>query len=177
VNPTCYLLLAACLLALTQLSACRSAQGPTRAEPTQTQATAEPKLPKPDRFVLVDKPIGLQDQQEPILTKVEFEFSLPQRPRRCRLVLRYSGVAAALSEDYRMGRFRDKVELNSIFIMDLNTYSQEEDQQVEHTQWISAKLLRAHNKLVFYAGDDGAREGVKKHDSFELRSVVVELDW
>jgi hypothetical protein len=157
--------------------ACAAQKAEVQKEPPKAAAPAVEKPPRPKKIVLLDKPITFQDAVEPVLTRVEYEFPLPERPRRCRLVLRYSGVAAALSEDYKMGRFRDKVELNDTFLLDLNTFSQEEDQVVEHTEWISAKLLRAHNKLTFLAGDDLAREGPKKHDSYELRSVIVELDW
>ena len=111
------------------------------------------------------------------MKKLDFEFDLAQRPRRARLVLRYSGVPGALSEDYKMGRFRHKVELNNTFLMDLNTYSEREEQVVEYTKWISVLLLKAHNKLSFIAGDDGAREGTPRIDGWELRYAELEFDY
>ena len=131
----------------------------------------------PGKIVLVDKPVQLQDEQEPFKTEATFEFELPARPRRARLLLRYSGVPGATSEDYKMGRFRHKVQLNDRFLMDLNTFSEGQDRVVEHTKWISVGMLRRNNKLTFEAGDDGNREGRPNRDEYELRSVVLEFDW
>ena len=136
-----------------------------------------PPPPGPARIVLVAEPLGLQDEHEPFKTEAVFEFDLPRPPRRARLKMRYSGVPGALSEDYKMGRFRDKIELNDRFLMDLNTYSKGEDQVVEYTKWISVGMLHRHNKLVFQSGDDGNRERRPNHDEFDLRSVVLEFDW
>jgi hypothetical protein len=127
--------------------------------------------------VLVDTPVRLQDEEEPFKTSVVFEFELPSRPRRARLLLRYSDVPGNKSEDYLMGRFRHKVELNDRYLMDLNTYSEDEGQVVEYTKWISVGMLKRHNKLKFIAGDDGNREGRPNCDEFDLRSAVLEFDW
>jgi hypothetical protein len=131
----------------------------------------------PDKIVLVDKPVQLQDEQEPFFTKASFEFELPRPPRRARLLLRYSGVPGNKSEDYKMGRYRHKVQLNDRFLMDLNTFSEGEDRVVEHTKWISVGMFRRNNKLTFEAGDDGNREGRPNCDEYELRSVILEFDW
>jgi len=156
------------------LSACAGEKPTRRLEPAARPA---PPPRGPDRLVLVDRPLQLQDEQEPFRTKAVFTFDLPARPRRARLLLRFSGVPGALSEDYKMGRFRDRVELNDRYLMDLNTFSRGEDDVVEHTKWISVGMLHRHNKLAFLAGDDGARDRRPDHDEFELRSVVVEFDW
>jgi hypothetical protein len=160
---------------LTCFMACSGGQKETARPPAVERPRPPP--PGPARIVLVAEPLGLQDEHEPFKTEAVFEFDLPRPPRRARLKMRYSGVPGALSEDYKMGRFRDKVELNDRFLMDLNTYSKGEDQVVEYTKWISVGMFRRHNKLVFLSGDDGNRERRPNHDEFDLRSVVLEFDW
>ena len=147
---------------------------------TETKIKLPPPRPAPTgpaRIVLVEKPVQLQDEQEPFKTEATFQFELPARPRRARLLLRYSSVPGATSEDYKMGRYRHKVQLNDRFLMDLNTFSKGEDQVVEHTKWISVGMLRRNNKLTFEAGDDGNLESRPNCDEYELRSVVLEFDW
>ncbi|RME20408.1 MAG: hypothetical protein D6806_16405 [Deltaproteobacteria bacterium] len=146
---------------------------------TVRKAPAVVKAPPrgPERIVLLDEPLLFQDEHEPVRTSAVFEFDLPSRPRRARLVLRYRGVPGALSEDYKMGRFRHRVELNARYLMDLNTFSKSENETVSHTKWISVGMLRAHNELAFHAGDDGARDKTPNHDEFELLQVVMEFDW
>jgi hypothetical protein len=149
-------------------------------EPVQSapeKQVSRPVPTGPSRIVLAEKPVLLQDEQEPHRTRVEFPFELPSRPRRARLVLKASGVPGATSKDYTMGRFRHKVLLNDRFLMDLNTFSKGEDQLLEHTKWISVGMLRARNKLTFEAGDDQKREGTPDHDEYELKSVILEFDW
>lgn len=153
---------------------CSSAPPP---RPDSERAAPSPPPSGPSKLVLVEKPIELQDRQEPFRTSVEFNFELPRRPRRARLVLRYSGVPGALSEDYKMGRFRHQVEINGTYLMDLNTYSRGEEEVVEYTKWISPGLFRRSNRLVFLAGDDGASDRRPDHDEFELRAAVLEFDW
>jgi len=149
-----------------------------RSEPADRAPPVKAEPPDgPEMIVLTDTPVLFQDQTEPYLVEKLFEFDLPRRPRRARLVLRYTGVPGATSEDYTMGRFRDRVELNGAFLMDLNTHSDGEDQLVEYTKWISVGMFRRHNKLAFIAGDNGAREGRPDRDEFELRSAILQLDW
>jgi hypothetical protein len=131
----------------------------------------------PEKIVLVEKPVLFQERTEPVTKKLELEFDLPRPPQRARLVMRYSGVPAALSEDYTMGRFRHKIELNNSFLMDLNTYSKGEGEVVEYTKWISVGMFQRHNKITFLAGDDGNRESAPKIDEYELRHAVLEFDW
>ncbi|MBN2493024.1 MAG: hypothetical protein JXR96_00430 [Deltaproteobacteria bacterium] len=147
-----------------------------RPAPVERVAPAPPPA-GPARIVLADSPIEFQDEQEPYRTEAVFDFSLPRRPRRARLKLRFSGVPGATSEDYTMGRFRHKVELNDRYLMDLNTHSPSDQQEVEYTKWISVGMFKRDNKLRFIAGDDGAREGRPNCDEFQLRSAVLELDW
>jgi len=162
-------------LALVLQPACSSGRKET--PPPVVKKRSSPPPAGPARIVLVDEPLELQDEQEPFKTEAVFEFELPRRPRRSRLLLRYSGVPGALSEDYKMGRFRHKVELNDRYLMDLNTYSDGEDHVVEYTKWISVGMFKRHNKLAFKAGDDGSREGRADCDEFKLRSVTIEFDW
>ncbi len=170
-----HVLLSVLLLAL-GMAAC---SGPaTKPEPDSNRTHAKAPPPAgPRQIALVETPLNFQDQAEPFLTEKTFEFELPRRPRRARLKLRYSGVPGATSEDYTMGRFRHRVELNGAFLMDLNTHSDGEDQVVEYTKWISVGMFRRDNRLAFIAGDDGAREGRPDRDEFELRSAVLEFDW
>jgi hypothetical protein len=161
-----------CLFAF--LSACSSAPAP---KPDLSGIKSAPPPSGPAKIALVEKPVAIQDQQEPFQTKLEFSFELPRKPRRARLVLRYSGVVGAQEESYLMGKFRDKVELNNSFLMDLNTYSRGEGDVVEYTKWISPGMFRRHNQLVFLAGDDGATDRRPDHDDFELRYAVLEFDW
>jgi hypothetical protein len=87
------------------ISACSGGSSETK----ETKIRLPPPKPAPTgpaRIVLVDKPVQLQDEQEPFKTEATFEFELPARPRRARLKLRYSSVPGATSEDYKMGRFR-----------------------------------------------------------------------
>ncbi len=151
--------------------------GKDASAPLVKKARPKPPPSGPARIVLVDKPVQLQDEQEPFKTSVTFEFELPRPPRRARLLLRYSSVPGALSEDYKMGRYRHKVELNKRYLMDLNTHSEGEDRVVEYTKWISVGMFKRHNTLTFLAGDDGNREKRPNHDEFDLRSVVIEFDW
>jgi len=156
--------------------ACSCAGGQeTAVKKSAPVATPPPK--GPDRLVLVAEPIDFQDQAEPFKLEAVFSFDLPRPPRRARLLLRYSGVPGATSEDYTMGRFRHRVELNKAFLMDLNTFAQSEEQIVSHRKWISVGMFRRHNQLKFSAGDDGKREQSPDHDEFQLRSVVLEFDW
>lgn len=149
-----------------------------KAEPAPAAKRAvKPPPTGPARIVLIEQPVRLQDEQEPYKTSLELAFELPSRPRRARLKLRYSGVPGATSEDYTMGRFRHKVELNDRYLMDLNTHSRGEDHVVEHTEWISVGMLRRNNVLRFVAGDDGSREGRPDRDEYRLRSAVLEFDW
>ncbi len=131
----------------------------------------------PRRIVLVDKPVQLQDETEPFFTEASFEFELPMRPRRAKLKMRYSGVPGALSEDYKMGRYRHRVRLNDRHLRDLNTHSDGEDHVVEYYDWISVGRFKRHNKLTFIAGDDQSREGRPNCDEFELRHVSLEFEW
>lgn len=131
----------------------------------------------PAHMVLLSKALQFQDKTEPFLTQKTFEFDLPSRPSRARLKLSYSGVPGATSQEYTMGHFRDRVELNGAFLMDLNTHSESEQQVVQYTKWISVGMLRRHNTLSFSAGDNGAREGTPDRDDFTLRSVELEFDW
>jgi hypothetical protein len=156
-------------------SACGGAHAPTQ-QPTATPVTVAAEAPRPHSIVLVDTTITFQARQEPWLIAKTFEFELPERPRRARLVLRYSGVPGALSESYTMGQFRDRVELNKSFLMDLNTFSTSEDQVVEYTKWIPVGMLRRHNQLTVTAGDNGDATNPVR-DEFELRSAVLEFDW
>lgn len=158
------------------LSGCPGPAAKPEAAPERTPAKAPPPT-GPREIVLVEATLQFQDKAEPFLTEKSFEFELPRRPRRARLKLRYSGVPGATSEDYTMGRFRHRVELNGAFLMDLNTHSDGEDHVVEYTKWISVGMFRRENNLKFIAGDDGAREGRPDRDEFELRSVVLEFDW
>jgi len=158
------------------LAACSGAARKPKADPAPAPARApEPKGPQ--RLVLTDAPIHFQDQAEPFLTEKVFSFELPLRPRRARLKLRYTGVPGATSQDYTMGRFRHRVELNGAFLMDLNTHSDGEDHGVEYTKWISVGMFKRHNALKFTAGDDGARQGRPDRDEYELRSAILEFDW
>lgn len=163
-----------CLLPI-MAAGCSSDRKPPPAP--AVERTAKPIPKGPERIVLLEQPVRLQDEEEPFKTSVELTFDLPSRPRRARLKLRYSGVPGATSEDYTMGRFRHKVELNDRYLMDLNTHSEGEDQVVEHTEWISVGMLRGHNKLRFIAGDDGNREGRPDRDEYQLRAAVLEFDW
>lgn len=133
--------------------------------------------PPPARIVLVEKPLAFQDQTEPVQTRIDFEFDLPRPPRRARLVMRYSGVPGALSEDYKMGRFRDRVELNDRFLLDLNTHSESADRVTEYTHWISVLMLKKHNKLSFISGTDENREDTPRIHPWELRAARLEFDW
>ena len=164
------------LLSCISLFSCSSEQAQTRTSPGPAQAPAAPEPPKPRSFAFVSTPLVFQDRAEPIRVRETFEFELPERPRRARLVLRYVGVPGALSEDYTMGRFRDRVELNGSFLLDLNTHSEAEDRPVEYTQWISRGMFRRHNTLTFQAGDNGDSANLVR-DSFELRQATLELDW
>jgi hypothetical protein len=157
------------------LSACGGAQAPSQ-KPAQTQFVDTPAPPRPNRIVLVDKTVAFQTQQEPWLVSKTFDFDLPAPPRRARLVLRYSGVVGALAETYKMGQFRDRVELNKSFLMDLNTFSNGEEQMVEYTKWIPVGMLRRHNQLMFSAGDNGDANNPAR-DAFDLHSAVLEFDW
>ena len=170
-----HFLLSLLLLAL-GMAACSGPAAKPESDSNRTHTKAPPPA-GPRRIVLVETPLKFQDQTEPFLTEKAFEFDLPRPPRRARLKLRYSGVPGATSEDYTMGRFRHRVELNGAFLMDLNTYSDGEDQVVEYTKWISVGMFRRSNNLKFIAGDDGAREGRPDRDEFELRSAVLEFDW
>jgi hypothetical protein len=156
------------------LSACASKPEP---KPEPIKKVSKPLSEGPKKIVLVDKLLKLQDEEEPYNTKASFKFELPRPPRRARLVMRYSGVPGALSEDYKMGRYRHKIELNKRYLMDLNTYSEGQEHVVEYTKWISVGMFKRHNTLDFIAGDDQAREGRPNCDEFELRSVVLEFDW
>ena len=161
------------------LAVCTSACPASRPEQKPTpQGQTKPPPPKgPALINLVEKEIQFQDQSEPFLTEKTFEFDLPRPPRRARLVLRYSGVPGATSEDYTMGRFRHRVEINGTFLMDLNTHSDGEDHVVEYTHWIHYKLFKRHNTLRFIAGDDGRREGRPDRDEYSLRAAKIEFDW
>jgi hypothetical protein len=171
----------AVVLLVSVLASLPACSGSSRKQDREPEAGVKerPKPPPrgPARMVLVEKPVRLQDEEEPFKTSAVFDFDLPRPPRRARLVMRYTSVPGALSEDYKMGRFRHKVELNARFLMDLNTYSEGEEHVVEYTKWISVGMFKRHNKLAFLAGDDGSREGRPNHDEFELRSVVLEFDW
>jgi hypothetical protein len=157
------------------LSACAS-QAPSGPQQVQ-RPSAQPVPSGPAEIVLVATPIEFQDQVEPTLTEKTFAFELPRRPRRARLKLRYSSVPGATSPDYTMGRFRHRVELNKAFLMDLNTFSNSEQEVVETTKWISPGMFRRDNQLTFIAGDDGNREARPDRDEFSLRSAVLEFDW
>ncbi len=149
--------------------------------PEKTPAKIRPKTPPPadgpSRIELVTKPLAFQDQQEPFMTEKIFEFDLPRPPRRARLKLRYSGVPGNQNPDYLQGKFRDKVELNDRYLMDLNTHSEGEERVVEYTKWISVGMFHRHNKLKFSAGHNENREARPDHDEFELRHAVLEFDW
>jgi hypothetical protein len=149
----------------------------TRKEAPPPAGPRDPGPPPVPKISLVAKPVAFQDQVEPWVKKLDFEFDLAQRPRRARLVLRYSGVPGALSDDYKMGRFRDRVEINGTFLMDLNTFSKGEEQVVEYTKWISVLLLKAHNKLSFISGDDGNRDDTPRIHGWELRHAELEFDY
>ncbi len=171
------LLILTALAALPGLAAgaCASGGAPAR-QPAVERAPAKPPA-GPATIALVEAPLAFQDEREPFVTRKSFTFELPRPPRRARLLLRYTGVPGATSEDYTMGRFRHRVELNGTFLMDLNTHADDEAHLVEHTEWISPRLLRRHNRLTFIAGDDGARQGRPAHDEFTLRRAVLEFDW
>lgn len=155
-----------------------SGQKPKPEPKSSTNSTRRPAPPTgPSRMALLTEPLDFQDKTEPFLTEKSFEFELPARPSRARLKLRYSGVPGATSKEYTMGHFRDRVELNGSFLMDLNTHSESEDQLVQYTKWISVGMLKRHNVLSFSAGDNGAREGTPDRDEYTLRSVVLEFDW
>lgn len=143
-------------------------------QPPAKPVAFEQSSPGPNKIVLVDKTMTFQTREEPWLVSKTFEFDLAARPRRARLVLQYSGVPGALSEDYKMGRFRDRVELNNSFLMDLNTFSNGEEQVVDYTKWISVGMLKRHNRLTFTAGDNGDANNPVR-DEFELRSAVLEI--
>lgn len=143
----------------------------------QGPAPADNGPPPPAKIPLVTAPVLLQDKTEPLTKRLDFDFDLPRPPERARLVMRYSGVVGGLSEDYKMGRFRDRVELNDRFLMDLNTYSEGEDRVVEYTKWISVGMFKRHNKLSFIAGDDGNREDTPRIDEFTLREAHLEFEW
>jgi hypothetical protein len=173
-RPGHWLLGAAWLMGLSGCSGAR----PRPAETTSHElAQVEAPPAGPTRLVLVEEPLELQDEQEPFMTEAVFDFDLPRRPRRARLKVRFSGVPGATSEDTKMGRFRDKVELNNAFLMDLNTFSTGESDVAEHTKWISPGMFRRHNQLKFIAGNDGNRERRPDCDEYQLRSVVLEFDW
>jgi hypothetical protein len=151
--------------------------GGKREQPVVKPSPPPPPPSGPKRIVLVDKPVQLQDETEPFFTEADFEFELPRPPRRAKLKMRYSGVPGALSEDYKMGRYRHKVRLNDRHLMDLNTFSDGEDHVVEYDNWISVGRFKRHNKLTFIAGDDQSTEGRPNCDEFELRFVAIEFDW
>ena len=134
--------------------------GGQKEKPVVKLPPPKPAPTGPRRIVLVEKPVQLQDENEPFFTEASFEFELPMRPRRAKLKMRYSGVPGALNEDYKMGRYRHKVMLNDRYLMDLNTHSDGED-----------------HKLTFKAGDDQSREGRPNCDEFDLRFVAIEFDW
>lgn len=173
-NKTSKWLIFGCLAASFMLWAC---SGASRQPPSIEQPASRPQIKGPEKIVLLDKSITLQDEHEPYQTLVTLDFDLPYRPRRARLLLKYSGVPGATSEDYLMGRFRHKIELNQRYLMDLNTFSQGQEQVVEHTKWISVSMLKRNNVLDFIAGDDGSRQGQPDCDEFDLHSVVMEFDW
>ncbi len=165
------------LLCVTFTSSCSGSR--PKPESKSTPGTfRRPATPRgPARMVLLSKPLQFQDKMEPFLTSKSFEFELPARPSRARLKLSYSGVPGATSQEYTMGHYRDRVELNGSFLMDLNTHSDSEQQVVQYTKWISVGMLKRHNVLTFSAGDNGARQGTPDNDDFTLRSVVLEFDW
>ncbi len=155
-----------------------SGQKPKPEPETNMASTRRPPPPKgPSRMVLLSEPLEFQDKTEPFLTEKSFEFELPARPSRARLKLRYSGVPGATSKEYTMGHYRDRVELNGSFLMDLNTHSDSEDQVVQYTKWISVGMFKRHNTLTFSAGDNGTAQGTPDRDDYTLRSVVLEFDW
>ena len=111
------------------------------------------------------------------MKKLDFEFDLAQRPRRARLVLRFSGVPGALSEDYKMGRFRDRVEINSALPDGPQYLQQGRGAGGGVHQVISVLLLKAHNKLSFISGDDGNRDDTPRIHGWELRHAELEFDY
>jgi hypothetical protein len=151
--------------------------GGQKDKPVSKLPPSKPPPAGPKRIVLVDKPVQLQDQTEPFFTEANFEFELPRRPYRAKLKMRYSGVPGALSEDYKMGRYRHRVRLNDRHLMDLNTHSDGEDHVVEYYNWISVGRFKRHNKLTFIAGDDQSPEGRPNCDEFDLRHVSIEFQW
>jgi len=161
-------------LLLLFLAGCSGGQ---KDKPVAKVAPPKPPPAGPRRIVLVDKPVRLQDEAEPFFTEANFEFELPRPPYRAKLKMRYSGVPGALSEDYKMGRYRHRVRLNDRHLMDLNTFSDGEDHVVEYYNWISVGRFKRHNKLTFIAGDDQSREGRPNCDEFELRHVSIEFEW
>jgi hypothetical protein len=161
-------------LAAVWLAGCSGGQ---KREPVVKLPPPKPAPTGPKRIVLVDKPVQLQDQTEPFFTEANFEFELPMRPRRAKLRMRYSGVPGALSQDYKMGRYRHRVRLNDRHLMDLNIHSDGEDHVVEYYNWISVGRFKRHNQLTFIAGDDQSREGRPNCDEFELRHVSLEFEW
>lgn len=161
-------------LAVFWLAGCSGGQ---KERPAVKPPPPRPAPTGPKRIVLVDQPVQLQDEAEPFFTEANFEFELPMRPNRARLKMRYSGVPGALSEDYKMGRYRHRVRLNDRHLMDLNTFSDGEDHVVEYDNWISVGRFKHHNQLTFMAGDDQSREGRPNCDEFELRHVSLEFEW
>ncbi len=155
----------------TACTAPRENVAPVDAPRTATKVTG------PEKIVLLDRALELQDEKEPFVTSVTFDFSLPSRPRRARLLLRYDGVPGATDEDYLMGRYRHIVELNQRYLMDLNTFSQGQEHMVVYTKWIPVGMLKRHNVLTFIAGHDGRREGRPDCDEYVMYSAVMELDW
>lgn len=152
--------------------------GPKREPaPPPSAPVKEAGPPPPARIVLVEKPVAFQDQTEPLNTRLDVEFDLPRPPRRARLVMRFTGVPGALSEDYKMGRFRDRVELNDRFLLDLNTHSESAERVTEYTHWISVLMLKKHNKLSFISGTDENREDTPRIHPWELRHARLEFDW
>jgi hypothetical protein len=162
------------MLLFSQTSGCSSA--PKETKPTAPPRSAPPPA-GPEKIALTSAPVVFQDQQEPIVKRLDFKFDLPRPPNRARLVMRYIGVPGALSEDYKQGRFRHKVELNHSFLMDLNTYSESQEQVVEYTKWIPVGMFRRHNQLSFVAGDDDNREKTPRIDSWELRFAELQFEW
>lgn len=149
--------------------------------PKETKPTVQPRSAPPPagpgKIAVTSAPVVFQDQQEPLTKRMDFKFDLPRPPNRARLVMRYTGVPGALSEDYKQGRFRHKVELNNSFLMDLNTYSENQEQVVEYTKWIPVGMFRRHNQLSFIAGDDDNRERTPRIDSWELRFAELQFEW
>jgi hypothetical protein len=175
-TPSLSLALGLALL-VTACSAGRAEAPPPEERASRALPDEPPPPPGPRRLELVRETLLFQDRQEPHLTEASFPFELRERPRRARLLLRYTGVPGATSQDYLQGRFRHRVELNGTFLMDLNTFSDGEAHLVQYTKWIPAGLFRKHNSLRFQAGDDGGPGGQPARDEFELRSAVLEFDW